>query len=45
MVCYWDYLENRDLFAIDPAITYNQDDCLAMWHVDQVLRVRWNLPR
>ena len=45
MVCYWDYLENRDLFAIDPAITYNQDDCLAMWHVDQVLRVRLNLPR
>ena len=37
MVCYWDYLENRDLFAIDPAITYNQDDCLAMWHIDGVL--------
>jgi uncharacterized protein len=40
MVCYWDYLENRDLFAIDPAITYNQDDCLAMWHVDQELARR-----
>lgn len=37
MVCYWDYLENRDLFAIDPAITYNQDDCLAMWHIHSVL--------
>jgi predicted RecB family nuclease len=37
MVCYWDYLENRDLFAIDPAITYNQDDCLAMWHIHGVL--------
>ena len=45
MVCYWDYLENRDLFAIDPAIIYNKDDCLAMWHVDQELRVRLNLPR
>jgi uncharacterized protein len=40
MVCYWDYLENRDLFAIDPAITYNQDNCLAMWHVDQELARR-----
>ncbi len=42
MVCYWDYLENRDLFAIDKAITYNQDDCMAMWHVDQVLERRLN---
>ncbi len=37
MVCYWDYLENKDLFAIDRAIIYNQDDCMAMWHVDQKL--------
>ena len=37
MVCYWDYLENKDLFAIDRALIYNQDDCLAMWHVDQEL--------
>jgi uncharacterized protein len=40
MVCYWDYLENRDLFAIDRALIYNEDDCLAMWHVDQALG-RW----
>jgi predicted RecB family nuclease len=29
MVCYWDYLENTDLFAIDRALIYNQDDCMA----------------
>src|SRR5262245_33924734 len=40
MVCYWDYLENRDLFAIDPALIYNEDDCRAMWHVDQELTRR-----
>jgi uncharacterized protein len=40
MVCYWDYLDNTDLFAIDRALIYNEDDCLAMWHVDQAL-VRW----
>jgi predicted RecB family nuclease len=44
MVCYWDYLENRDLFAIDRALIYNEDDCLAMWHVDQELPRRLNLP-
>jgi uncharacterized protein len=37
MVCYWDHLENRDLFAIDPALIYNEDDCVAMWHIDQAL--------
>ena len=40
MACYWDHLENRDLFAIDPALIYNEDDCRAMWHVDQEL-TRW----
>lgn len=40
MVCYWDYLENRDLFAIDRALIYNEDDCMAMWHVDQALSNR-----
>lgn len=44
MVCYWDYLENRDLFAIDPALIYNQDDCIAMWHVDQELARRLRPP-
>ena len=43
MVCYWDYLENRDLFAIDRALIYNEDDCLAMWHVDQELARRLRL--
>lgn len=38
MVCYWDYLENRDFFAIDRAIIYNEDDCRAMWHVDRRLQ-------
>jgi predicted RecB family nuclease len=37
MVCYWDYLENRDLFAIHRALIYNEDDCRAMWHVDMAL--------
>jgi len=37
MVCYWDYLDNTDLFAIDRALIYNEDDCMAMWHVDQRL--------
>ena len=41
MVCYWDYLDNTDLFAIDRALIYNEDDCLAMWHVDQAL-MKWS---
>jgi predicted RecB family nuclease len=40
MVCYWDYLENKDLFAIDRALIYNEDDCMAMWHVDQELAMK-----
>jgi len=40
MVCYWDYLDCRDLFAIDPALIYNEDDCRAMWHADQELARR-----
>ena len=43
MVCYWDYLENRDLFAIDRAVIYNEDDCRAMWHVDQALAVQFSI--
>ncbi|HWH78729.1 MAG TPA: TM0106 family RecB-like putative nuclease, partial [Candidatus Binatus sp.] len=45
MVCYWDYLENLDLFAIDRALIYNEDDCMAMWHVDQELERRLQRPR
>jgi uncharacterized protein len=44
MVCYWDYLENRDLFAIDRALVYNEDDCRAMWHADQELTRRLTPP-
>ena len=44
MVCYWYYLENRDLFAIDRAVIYNEDDCRAMWHIDQELARRLILP-
>jgi predicted RecB family nuclease len=44
MVCYWDYLEYRDLFAIDPALVYNEDDCVAMWRVDQELARRLSSP-
>ena len=45
MVCYWDYLENKDLFAIDRALVYNEDDCTAMWHVDQELARRLDAAR
>jgi uncharacterized protein len=44
MACYWDYLENKDLFAIHPALIYNEDDCMAMWHVDQELARRLRPP-
>jgi uncharacterized protein len=40
MACYWDYLDNKDLFASHKAIIYNEDDCMAMWHVDQELERR-----
>jgi len=40
MASYWDYLDNKDLFAIHKAIIYNEDDCMAMWHVDQELAKR-----
>lgn len=40
MVYYWDYLKNNDRPAIDKAILYNEDDCLAMWHVDEELKKR-----
>ena len=43
MVCYWDYLDKRDLFAIDKALIYNEDICRAMWHVDQNLTARLQL--
>lgn len=41
MVCYWDYLDGSDNSVIRKAIIYNEDDCLAMWHVDQELTRRF----
>lgn len=41
MVCYWDFLAGRDPTAINKAILYNEDDCLAMWHVDFELQKRF----
>ncbi len=40
MVCYWDFLDGVDPSAIKKAILYNEDDCLAMWHVDIALQKR-----
>ncbi len=40
MVCYWNYLDSREKSEMDKAILYNEDDCLAMWHVDQELTKR-----
>lgn len=40
MMCYWDYLDESDASAIRKAVTYNEDDCVAMWHVDQELTRR-----
>ncbi|MFQ5850109.1 MAG: TM0106 family RecB-like putative nuclease [Candidatus Binatia bacterium] len=40
MVCYWDYLEGKEKSSINKSILYNEDDCLAMWHIDQELSRR-----
>jgi uncharacterized protein len=40
MVSYWDYLDGTDGAIMDNVLTYNEDDCLAMWHVDQELTKR-----
>lgn len=37
LLCYWDYLETGNPGMAAKAITYNEDDCMAMWHVDQKL--------
>lgn len=37
LVCYWDYLDSGDDRLAERAIRYNEDDCMAMWHVDQRL--------
>jgi len=37
MVSYWDYLDGADDAIMDNVLTYNEDDCRAMWHVDHAL--------
>jgi uncharacterized protein len=40
MVCYWDYLDGGPKEAVEKALHYNEDDCRAMWHIDQELSQR-----
>jgi predicted RecB family nuclease len=40
MVCYWDYLDGEPKEAVEKALHYNEDDCRAMWHIDQELSQR-----
>ncbi len=40
MVLYWDYLEGKGGSDIEKVVLYNEDDCVAMWHVDQELMKR-----
>ncbi|MFQ5804404.1 MAG: TM0106 family RecB-like putative nuclease [Candidatus Methylomirabilales bacterium] len=40
MVNYWDYLDGADGAIMDNVLTYNEDDCRAMWHVDHELTKR-----
>ena len=37
LVCYWDYLDTGNRAMAEKAIRYNEDDCMAMRHVDQRL--------
>lgn len=37
LLCYWDSVDAGDPSLAENAIRYNQDDCVAMWHVDQRL--------
>ena len=41
MVSYWDYLAGQGESGIDKAVRYNEDDCIAMWHVDQEITKRF----
>jgi uncharacterized protein YprB with RNaseH-like and TPR domain len=40
MVCYWDYLDSKEKGEINKAVLYNEDDCVAMWHIHQELTKR-----
>ena len=37
LLCYWDSIDTGDRALAERAVRYNEDDCLAMWHVDQKL--------
>ena len=37
LLCYWDSIDTGNRALADKAVRYNEDDCLAMWHVDQKL--------
>ena len=37
LLCYWDSIDTGDRSLAEKAVRYNEDDCLAMWHVDQKL--------
>jgi predicted RecB family nuclease len=40
MVSYWDYLDGAGDAIMDNVLTYNEDDCRAMWHIDHELTKR-----
>ena len=37
LLCYWDSIDTGDRALAEKAVRYNEDNCLAMWHVDQKL--------
>lgn len=37
LLCYWDSIDTGDRALTDKAVRHNEDDCLALWHVDQKL--------
>ena len=37
LLCYWDSIDTGDRALAEKAVRYNEDDRLAMWHVDQKL--------
>jgi uncharacterized protein len=40
MMSYWDCLDGADESIMENVLTYNEDDCRAMWHVDHALTKR-----
>ncbi len=43
MMCYWDCLDGAEEAIMENVLTYNEDDCRAMWHVDHELITRLGL--